>query len=101
MPATATVLYPIDHKFDLDYYLNTHMPLVAKTWTPEGLTSWKVLQFKAPGSIYQIQCTLEFTSAEAVQGAMASAGAPQIMGDIPNFTDAQPVIVAGEVVGSS
>jgi hypothetical protein len=26
----------------MDYYLNTHMPLVQEKWGPYGLKSWKV-----------------------------------------------------------
>jgi hypothetical protein len=30
MSATLNVIYPVGHKFDLDYYLKTHMPLVSE-----------------------------------------------------------------------
>lgn len=47
MPFLVTVLYP-QGKFDLDYYLKTHMPLVESTWAPKGLTDWKVAKL-GPG----------------------------------------------------
>nr|POF02540.1 hypothetical protein CFP56_58171 [Quercus suber] len=74
------------------------MPLVAQSWTPHGLTSWKILQINSPDSIYQIQATLEFETSEAIQKAMSSEGTPKVMADIKNFTTSEPVIIAGSVV---
>ena len=39
--AEVNVLYPAKEgaKFDLDYYLATHMPLVSKHWSGLGLKS--------------------------------------------------------------
>nr|POF24730.1 hypothetical protein CFP56_71705 [Quercus suber] len=98
--AVVTVLYPSHHTFDLSYYLTTHMPLVSRHWGPHGMTGWKVLQISSPDSVYQIQATLEFASGDAIQKAMSSDGRREVMGDIKNFTEAQPVIIAGPVVGS-
>lgn len=43
----ATILYPndADTKFDLEYYLTKHMPMLASNWEPVGLTGWKVTKF--------------------------------------------------------
>jgi hypothetical protein len=49
MPAIITVAYPRpsgEVKFDLKYYIETHMPLVDKTWGPKGLKSWTVTERK-------------------------------------------------------
>lgn len=44
MPAHVSVLYPRKAKFDMDYYLATHMPLVTKHWTQHGLKKYTVTQ---------------------------------------------------------
>ncbi len=96
------VLYPnqAGSKFDLDYYMKTHMPLVEKRWTEFGLKSWRVargIDTPMGPATYQIVTTLEFTSADDFQKAAAAHG-PEIMGDIPNFTDTSPVLQFSETV---
>ncbi|TQS33795.1 hypothetical protein Golomagni_05849 [Golovinomyces magnicellulatus] len=98
--ATITILYPSGPSFDLKYYLDTHMPLVAKNWTSEGLQSWEITQF-APGAPYQIQATLKFSSVSAWQAASSGESSKPVFGDIPNFTEAQPVVLTGTHQASS
>lgn len=103
----VNVLYPNsdDATFDLSYYLKTHMPLVKEKWSSFGLKSYTVLQAQ-PGPDgakpqYSVQATLVWEKGEHVAAALgdgASTGA--IMGDIPNFSNKQPVFVSGDVVGS-
>ena len=52
-----------------------------------------------PGSPakYTTVATLEFTSVDALQQGLAAHGAG-IMGDIPNYTDIQPIIQVSEVL---
>jgi len=100
MPATITVLYKQGTKFDMDYYKKTHMPLVGEKWTPYGLKSWKVLQF-GPEAPYTVQATLEWGDISEVQKASTSAAAKAIMDDVPNFSDTEAVLFAGEVVATS
>jgi uncharacterized protein (TIGR02118 family) len=80
------------------------MPLVEKTWSSKGLQNWSVIKIgpQADGSKspYQIQAILTFESSEAF-GAAAEADGATIFGDIPNFTDTQPLILAGEIVGGT
>ena len=107
MSFNASVLYANDEdtKFDLDYYLSTHMPLVQKTWSSHGLEKWQVVKFDdgPDGSKpqYLIQALLTFSSAEALGKAMADEGTKAVFGDIPNFTNKQPVFLAGNFVGNS
>jgi uncharacterized protein (TIGR02118 family) len=102
MGITITVLYPNDagSKFDMDYYLGTHCPLVQKNWGSAGMTSLQVIKGAATPDPdtpppYQIVAILGFESLEAFQGAVANSGAA-VMGDIPNFTDVSPVIQINE-----
>jgi len=48
MVALIYVSYPRKPgaKFDMDYYINTHMKIVEKHWTPFGMKDWTVVQFK-------------------------------------------------------
>lgn len=48
MSATVTISYPIDSKFDEEYYFKTHMPLVDKYFTKKGLKSWFAIKMEAP-----------------------------------------------------
>ncbi|CAK1354159.1 hypothetical protein CB0940_01943 [Cercospora beticola] len=95
-PATVTVVYPQGAKFNMDYYKSTHMPLVQEKWGKHGLKSWKVIQF-SNDSPYCVQATLEWDSLSDFQKAGGSPEAKDVMADIPNFSDKEPVIMAGEV----
>ncbi len=103
--AIVSVMYPgtSGSKFDMDYYLHKHMPMVAETWTPAGLHGYYVLKGQ-PGAdggppAYQVIVNLDFSSAEAFQAAVAESGA-KVMGDVPNFTDLQPVIQVSDLADS-
>ncbi|KAK5123308.1 hypothetical protein LTR85_002738 [Meristemomyces frigidus] len=98
--ATVTVLYPKGCKFDMDYYMSTHMPLVQKNWSQYGLKSWKVVNFGKEAE-YCVQATLEFGSMDDFKKAGGSSEAGEVMGDIKNFCDAQPLLLSGDVQGTS
>lgn len=84
----------------MDYYLSSHMPLVGKLWGPSGLTSWKVIKF-GEDQPYAVQATLEWSDLSAFQKAAAGEHTAQIMGDVTNFSDKNPTLIPGEVVGTS
>ena len=97
---TVVVMYPAGGKFDLGYYMKTHMPLVDARWRSLGLKDWTVTKINgAPNGAptYQVITTLTFDSGESFQKAVAAHG-PEVMGDIPNFTDVQAVMQLGEPV---
>jgi uncharacterized protein (TIGR02118 family) len=94
------VFYPQSAKFDWDYYMTKHTPMVGKLL---GSALKKVEIDKgvaggAPGTsaTYPTVCTLHFDSIEAFQAAFGPH-AQTIMGDIANYTDAQPVVQISEV----
>jgi uncharacterized protein (TIGR02118 family) len=103
--AVVSVMYPArpGSKFDMSYYLDSHMKMVEETWAPVGLRGYSVMQgVRVPGGgepAFQVVTNLDFTSAEAFEAAVAGSGA-KIMGDIPNFTDTQPAIQISEVAGT-
>jgi uncharacterized protein (TIGR02118 family) len=99
----ATVLYPSSAtRFDYDYYVNKHTPLVNELWKPHGLVSVEIskgISGIAPGSkpAFVTITNLVFTSTEALYAALAASGA-QVMGDIANFTDVQPEVQLSEIL---
>src|ERR1041385_1914391 len=94
------VFYPQSQKFDWDYYVNKHTPMIGKLLGPALRKAEidKGLAGGAPGTnaTYQCVCNLHFDSVEAFQAAFAPHAA-EIMGDIGNYTDAQPTVQIGEV----
>ena len=100
--AIVSVMYPAEagSRFDMDYYLNRHMTMVAETWSPVGLRGYTVLKgVRAPGGgepVFQIVVNLDFESADAFEAAVAQSGA-KVMGDVPNFTDLTPSIQISDV----
>jgi len=98
----VSVFYPHKEggKFDMDYYCKRHMALVQqrlgaackKITVDAGLSGagpQAALTYTAMGHLY-------FDSAEAFQTAFAPH-AKDIMADVPNYTDIQPIIQISEV----
>jgi len=107
MPFHATVLYPNedDTKFDLDYYLKTHMPLVQERFGKYGMKGWEVVEYK-PGADgakpkFAIGATLIWEAPDHLAAALSSEDAGVVFGDVPNFTNKQPIFLGGAVVGTS
>jgi uncharacterized protein (TIGR02118 family) len=94
------VFYPLTQKFDWDYYLNKHTPMIERLLKP-ALKKVEVDKGLAGGgpdapAAYTTICNLHFESVEAFQAAFAPH-AQQIMSDIANYTDVQPVVQISEV----
>jgi len=107
MPFHATVLYPQedDAKFDMDYYLKKHMPLVMEKFKSHGLKRWEVLEYK-PGPDgaapkFSVGATLIFDSPDQMAAAITSEDAKPVFGDIENFSNKAPVFLGGAMVGTS
>ena len=99
----VSVMYPASAgaKFDMDYYREKHIPMVGARWNACGLREVKVLHGAgAPGGgapTYSVIALLTFDSAADVDQAVARHGA-EIMGDIANFSNVQPIIQVNDVV---
>lgn len=99
----VSVMYPHQSgaRFDHDYYRDKHMPLVAARLGPalKFYTVDKGLAGGAPDQppTYIGMCHLYCDTVEAFQGAFGPH-AQEILGDIPNYTDLQPVLQISEVV---
>lgn len=102
MSITISVLYPNTpgSKFDMDYYLQTHIPQVKERWSGMGMGDIRAIRAvgtadpKTPAP-YQVVALLQFESLEAFQAAGAAHGA-EIMDDIQHFTDVSPIVVINE-----
>ena len=99
----VSVMYPHQPgaRFDHAYYRDTHMPLVAARLGAACLyyTVDKGLAGGAPGAppAYVAMCHFFSDSVDAFQAAFGPH-AKEILGDIPNYTDLQPVMQFSEVV---
>ena len=98
----VSVIYPnsADANFDIEYYCNTHMPMV-KGLLGDSIKSCNVdygLAGGAPGdkAPYIAMGHLTFDSVESFQGVFAPH-AEKIMADIPNYTNTQPQIQISEI----
>jgi uncharacterized protein (TIGR02118 family) len=98
----VTVLYPDAEgsKFDMQYYCNKHIPMVKQKLGAacKRLDVDQGLGGPEPGSkpAFVAIAHVLFDSVDAFQQAFGPhAGA--IMGDIPNYTDIQPIIQLNEV----
>jgi uncharacterized protein (TIGR02118 family) len=101
----VSVMYPYadGSRFDLEYYMQKHIPLVQRVWGPMGLVG-NVQVLRGVGSAaggqpdFQIIANLSFTSLEQFQLAGKAHGR-EVMGDIANFTNVEAVIQFSEIVG--
>ena len=100
----VSVLYPNEEgkKFDMDYYLGKHMPMVHSRLDSMGLLRSEVeggvssADPNAPAPFVAIG-VLYFNKVEEVHEAFKTHGR-EIMGDAPNYTDISPQIQISEIV---
>ena len=99
----VSVMYPNDGgRFNLDYYLNTHKPLVHKLLEPYGLLRLEVdkgIGGGGPGTPapYIAIGHLIFEDPESMQKGL-QAHDPDLAADLPNFTDIKPHFQVSEIM---
>lgn len=99
----VSIIYPNaeGNTFDMDYYANNHMPMVADLFGPSlrkyaidkglsGRTPDDPMPYLAVGYFY-------FDKLEDYANAF-SANGEQILNDIPNYTNIQPIVQISEIV---
>lgn len=99
----VTILYPNEEgkSFDMDYYASKHMPMLKELFGDKmkkleidqgiaGRTPDEPIPFLAIGYLY-------FESLAAYQEAFGPH-AEKIRGDIPNYTNIQPIIQISKVI---
>ena len=95
----VTVLYPngADVRFNFDYYLAKHVPWVA------GLVGQSIEVRRGISSpdgtpaAFVCIATIHINSVAEWQAVLAQHG-PQIMADIPNYTNSSPLLQIDEIV---
>lgn len=100
-----SILYPNNKgaRFDLGYYIKTHMPMSIKLLSAhkgfKGVSVDHGLGGGVPGSdaVYVAMCHFMFDSVEDFMAAF-TPHAPLLQGDMPNYTDIEPIIQINEVL---
>ncbi|WP_157218129.1 EthD family reductase [Flavisphingomonas formosensis] len=82
-------------RFDRDYYVATHLPLVERLWGPLGLRSAQAYFPASDGAAIIAIAALFFESDDAIGAALGSAGTAEILADLANFTDVAPTLSRG------
>ena len=96
----VTFLYPNKpgSRFDAAYYIDVHMPLAIKRLQPalKGATAEIGISSDMPGQpAYAAIAVFLFESVEAFNTAVMPHHA-ELQGDIPNYTDIEPVVQISE-----
>jgi len=97
-----SILYPNSGRFDMDYYLNKHMPrsieLLSKGKGYRGVSVECGLGGAAPGSApaYVAMCHYLFDTADDFMAAFMPHAA-ELQGDMPTYTDIEPIIQVSEL----
>ena len=95
------ILYPNTpgSRFDMDYYLGTHMPMSKRLFGDacKGIAIERGIMGAVPGSPpnFIVSCHMQFESIDTFLAAWLVHG-DTLGGDIPNYTDVQPVIQFSE-----
>ena len=99
----VSVMYPNDpeKKFDMDYYINKHIPLVHEKLDPIGLVKTEVEkgltgQGEETDPPYCAIGCLFFNTMDDFQKMLAYND--ELMSDIPNFTDIIPAIQISDII---
>ena len=95
----VTVMYPNGNgvKFDFDYYMTKHIPMVSRLLDTTIEVCKGIATETGTAAPYVCTARIRVKSLEQFQAAMARHGA-QIMADIPNYCNAQPIVQIDEVL---
>ncbi|MGA3048153.1 MAG: EthD family reductase [Terracidiphilus sp.] len=98
----VTFLYPNKpgSRFNADYYADVHMPLSIKLLQPalKGVSAEIGISSAMPGQPppYAAIATFDFESVQAFTEAVMPHY-KQLQGDIPNYTDIEPMVQISEI----
>ncbi len=98
----VSVLYPYcdGARFDMDFFLRRHLPLVDKAWGPALIKREIDAGLSGPGygtkPTYVAMAHLYFDSIESFQGAIGPQH-KELEKEAPLFTDIKPIIQVSEV----
>ncbi len=100
-----SILYPNNPsaRFDMGYYIDTHMPMAIGLLSAhsgfKGVSVERGLSGAMPGTdaAYIAMCHFLFNSADDFMAAFTPHAAV-LQGDMPNYTDIEPIIQLSEVL---
>lgn len=101
----VTAIYPNDpgSRFDADYYLTSHSGRARALLTPHGLqalrTAIGVASLDGSPPPFWAVSEMHFASRAAFDAAIAAAG-DALFADIPNYTDANPILQVSELAAA-
>jgi uncharacterized protein (TIGR02118 family) len=92
----VSVIYPktATSRFDHEYYIHHHMPLVQRTYGAHGMRSARILRGTSSlggAPAYELIALLEFADMDSFLKA-AGAHSDEVMSDVPRFTDIRPIV---------
>lgn len=92
----VSVTYPGGEnvRFDHDYYANSHVPLCVDAFAPTRVELERGINGPAVAAV-----AFYFDSMDHYTRAMSSPKMGEILGDLPNYTDAVPTMQVSEVIG--
>ncbi|GGF02614.1 ethyl tert-butyl ether degradation protein EthD [Aliidongia dinghuensis] len=77
-------------RFDRDYYVATHLPLVREAWGAYGLQSVAAFFPAGDGAGMIAVAVCEFRDEAALAAAFGAPRTAEVMADIKKFTDVAP-----------
>lgn len=77
-------------RFDRDYYVSTHLPLVMEAWSPYGLETAAAFFPSNDGAGTIAVCVCGFRNEASITTAINSPQTERVMSDVKHFTDVQP-----------
>jgi uncharacterized protein (TIGR02118 family) len=89
--------------FNLDYYINSHVPLLKKRWEDQGLRQY-IVSIGEKGEDYHVQATLIWESLESFNKA---GFMDEVAAHVRNFTSSTPsrtiakIALSGSVFSSA
>lgn len=89
-------------RFDLEYYMQHHIPLAERSWESMGMTECIVAandkDQEHSASEYAVIVTTIWTSHQAWITAQKDLLSAYITADTPNFTNVTPIVIVGNVM---
>jgi uncharacterized protein (TIGR02118 family) len=97
------VLYKSKVRFDMNYYVSKHVPLVIAVMGPYGLKKTEIAKLTSTvdGSepTYQVIFSAHFENEAGLKSGLQSPQIGEVMKDIPNYYGGgTPVLLIGEIV---
>ena len=91
----VSVFYPVTEgaSFDHDYYREKHVPLAARTWSPQSVEIDKGVDGPYVAAVH-----FEFDSADALGAAMGAEATGEVLADVANYTNIAPVLQTSEII---